>query len=274
MRKVFPVVAVVLAVACARVDETEYCVKTRFGNVVAEGLEPGLTNVAAPGVDLTCFSLTDQNFPERAGKEEDQTIVMKVQTGGGEQPLTIEVNTSFVYAFDPQTVYNVFLQKRSEEAAEVEIFNAVQEGVRSAFSSWTVSELFGEHRPSLSDSVLVHVQRKVGDRAMIRKAFVGAIKLPQAIEEARSLAAQQAQVLDKARSQYIIDSVQARGRVMQAEADSRAKELMARSYAENPKLLDLEIAREWSSGFAQVCKGTQTCIVGGNALDLMPLKRN
>lgn len=274
MKRIFPVLALLVLAACDRVDQTEYCVKTLYGNVTDKAVEPGPVFTAWPGLSLICFSLTDQNFPEVKDSEKDHgTLTMDVQTGGGEQPLTVQVEVSAVYAFDPASVYNVFMAKRSEDAAEVEVFNSIQEGTRAAFTAWTVTELFGDARASLSDSVKMHIQRKLGNRAQIKNVFVKSIKLPESIESARVAAAVQAQVLDKARSQYVIDSTNAQGTVLKAEADARANELRAQSYQSNPKLLDLEIARAWSQGLAQACNGASTCIIGGQALDLLPLRK-
>jgi regulator of protease activity HflC (stomatin/prohibitin superfamily) len=272
MKRTLVLVAAFVLSACARVDETEYCVKTRYGNVIDSALSPGLTNVATPGVTLECFSLTDQNFPEVSGDDGASAMTMEVATGGGEQPLTINVEVSAVYSFDPTTVYNVFLAKRSERAAEVEVFNSIQEGTRAAFSAWTVNELFGPDRVTLSDSVKFHIQRKLSNRAIIKNVFVKNIKLPSQIEAARIAAAQQEQVLDKARKQFVIDSTEALGKILKAEAEAKSNALRAQSYSSNPKLLDLEIARAWSDGLAKACNGASTCIIGGQALDLLPLR--
>lgn len=276
-KRIVPVIALFALAACSRVDQTEYCVKTQYGNVTDSTLTPGLVFTGAPGAELTCFSMTDQNFPEKHdGDDSSSTLVMNVQTGGGEQPLTIQVEVSGVYAFDPSTVYSVFLAKRNERAAEVEVFNSIQEGTRAAFGQWTVNEIFSGQRADLSDSLKAHIQRKLGSRAIMKNVFVKNIQLPQAIEQARIAAAQQAQILSKAQQQFVIDSQNARGVIMKAEADARANQLRAESYSSNPKLLDLEIAKEWSSGFANACGGNSvtTCIIGGQALDMLPFKRN
>lgn len=275
MKRIVPILALVALTACDRVDQTEYCVKTQYGNVTDKDLKPGLVFTGAPGVELTCFSMTDQNFPEKHDESDSaSTLVMSVATGGGEQPLTIQVEVSAVYAFDPNTVYNVFLAKRREDKAEVEVFNSIQEGTRAAFGQWTVNEIFSGQRADLSDSLKAHIQRKLGTRAIIKNVFVKNIQLPQAIEQARIAAAQQAQVLAKAQQQFVIDSQNARGTIMKAEAEARANELRAQSYQSNAKLLDLEIAKVWSEGLGNACRDAQTCIIGGQVMDLLPLKRN
>lgn len=274
LKRLAPIVALVALAACERVDQTEYCVKTQYGNVTDKDLKPGLVNTMAPGTELTCFSMTDQNFPEKHNDDSTSTLVMDVQTGGGEQPLTIQVEVSGVYAFDPTTVYDVFLAKRSETKAEVEVFNSIQEGTRAAFGQWTVNEIFSGQRADLSDSLKVHIQRKLGTRAMMKNVFVKKITLPAVIEQARIASAQQAQILAKAQQQFVIDSQNARGVIMKAEADARANQLRGTSYQSNVKLLDLEIAKVWAEGLGNACRTAQTCIIGGQVMDLLPLKRN
>lgn len=274
-KRIVSVMSLFVLAACSRVDQTEYCVKTNYGNVSDKDLKPGLVFTGSPGAELTCFSMTDQNFPEKHdGDDSSSTLIMNVQTGGGEQPLTIQVEVSGVYAFDPTTIYSVFLAKRNEPAAEVEVFNSIQEGTRAAFGQWTVNEIFSGQRADLSDSLKAHIQRKLGTRAIMKNVFVKNIQLPAAIENARIAAAQQAQVLSKAQQQFVIDSQNARGVIMKAEADARANELRGQSYQSNAKLLDLEIAKVWSEGLGNACREATTCIIGGQVMDLLPLKKN
>ena len=105
--------------------------------------------------------------------------------------------------------------------------------------------------------------------------FVRDIKAPQSIEQARIAAAQQAQVLDKAQKQFTIDSVNARAQVMTAQASAEAKRLEAASYATNPALLQLEIAKANAEGLARACAGPQvtTCVIGGTTADIGMLRR-
>lgn len=257
-------------IACYPVDQTEYCVKTEYGKVIDKNVGTGIAFTIMPGVELTCFNMTDQNFPDKTDHDSTTAFTMHVQTS---EPLTVEVQVSAVYAFDPTTIFNVFLQKRSEERAEVEVFNSIQEGTRSAFSAWSVQELFSEQRTVLSDSVREHIQRKLGNRAVIKNLFVRAITLPQSIETARVDAARQEQVLAKARSQLIIDSTNAMARVLAAEGEAKANQLRAESYQANAKLLDLEIANAWSRGLVGICGKATTCVIGGQTLDLLPLKK-
>jgi regulator of protease activity HflC (stomatin/prohibitin superfamily) len=261
-----------LLMGCSTVDQTEYCVKTSYGKVVEENVGNGLVFTGAPGTELTCFNMTDQNFPEKDESDSSETtsFSLDVQTS---EPLTVSVQVSAVYAFDPTTVMAVYMQKRSESAAEVEVFNSIQEGTRSAFSAWSVEELFSERRIALSDSVKSHIQRKLGTRAVIKNVFVKAIRLPSSIEEARTASAQQAQILQKAKQQLTIDSTNSAAILISARGEAEANELRARSYSSNAKLLDLEIAKTWSDGLSKICGNATTCIVGDGTMNLMPFRK-
>jgi hypothetical protein len=250
-------------VACTNVDETEHCIETQYGKIVNEHMSVGIN--ATPITQATCFSLTDVNFP--AGDTPEQ---LEAQTS---DPVTLTSDLTITYAYDPATILAVFKAKRSSEAAELEIQNAIRSGYRSALASWSIKDIFSPARAALDDSVRSHIQRKLGNRAIIRQVFVRNLKVPASIEQARIAAAQQEQILDKAQKQSIIDSVTARSLVIKAQSEAEAKRLEAASYAANPALLQLEATKALANGLASVCAKSTTCIIGGSALDLYTPKR-
>jgi hypothetical protein len=257
MRRSALVVAVGLLAACTQVDSTEHCVETRYGKVVNPRMATGLNMTVL--TTATCFTMTEKNYPVLAtGKE-----MIPAQT---QDPITVEGDVAIVYKYDPATIIKVFEEKRTAESAETEIINAIREGYRNALAQWTIAEVF-QNRAALSDSVKNHIQRKIGNRAIIQQVFVRDIKVPAQIEAARIQAAQQAQVLDKALKQFTIDSVNARAVVIAAQASSEATRLSAQSYITNPKLLELEIAKAYADGLKEACKGVQTCVIGGTIMD-------
>ena len=252
------IVGVMMSTAFTRVDSTEHCVLTRYGSVLKRKMPTGLN--FTPLSEPTCFNMTQHNFPDNPeGKE-----VIQATTA---DPVTVEGDVAVTWSYNPGSIYQVFLDKRTPEAAETEVLNALREGYRNALNAWTVNRIFSAQRAQLSEDVRRQIQTKLGNRATIHQVFVRDIRIPPAIEQARIAAAQQAQVLDKAQKQFTIDSVEARGRVMRAEADARAEELEARSYAANPALIQLESAKAMSQGLSQACRGVQTCVIGGSVMD-------
>ena len=107
------------------VDSTEHCVLTRYGKVVERKMDTGLN--FTPFTEATCFSMTEQNFP--SGNVDRET--MEAQT---RDPVTVIGDVALVYAYDPATIYDVFVEKRSSDAVETEIRNAIREGYRNALS--------------------------------------------------------------------------------------------------------------------------------------------
>lgn len=260
MYRLFAVALLAFAMsACTSVDTTEHCVLTRYGKVVEEKMSNGLNMTVFS--DATCFPMTETNFP--GNPDSDEKEVISAQT---KDPITVEGDVAIVYKFDPATIYSVFIEKRSPEAAQAEILNSIREGYRNAISTFTVADLF-ERRSAVADSVKVAIQRKIGKRAVIVNAFVRDIKVPQQIEQARIAATKQAQVLDQAQKQYVIDSVNARANVVKAEGEAKANQLRAQSYSSNAKLLDLEIAKANAEGLAKACNGVNTCVIGGSVMD-------
>ena len=241
-----------------RVDSTEHCVLTRYGTVIKRKMPTGLN--FTPLSEPTCFRMTQRNFPE----SEDGKEVIQATTA---DPVTVEGDVAITWSYNPGSIYQVFLDKRTPEAAETEVLNAVREGYRNALNAWTVNRIFSAERARLSDDVRRQIQAKLGNRATIHQVFVRDIRIPPQIEQARIEAARQAQVLDRALKQFTIDSVNARAQLLKAEADARAKELEARSYAANPALLQLEAAKAMSQGLSQACRGVTTCVIGGSVMD-------
>ena len=253
------VMGLVLATgAFTRVDSTEHCVLTRYGSVIKPKMSTGLN--FTPISEPTCFPMTQQNFPEGGDGKENITATTA-------DPVTVEGDVAVTWSYDPASIHQVFLDKRTPEAAQTEVLNAVREGYRNALNAWTVDRIFSAERAQLADDVRRQIQAKLGNRALIHQVFVRDIRIPPAIEEARIEAARQAQVLDRAQKQFVIDSVNARAVVMQAEATARAKQLEAQAYAANPALIQLESAKAVSQGIAQACRGVTTCVIGGSVMD-------
>jgi regulator of protease activity HflC (stomatin/prohibitin superfamily) len=240
------------------VDSTEHCVLTRYGRVVERKMDTGLN--FTPFANATCFSMTEQNFPAAADEKE----TMEAQT---RDPVTVLGDVAIVYSYDPGTIFEVFMEKRSPDAVETEIRNSIREGYRNALSGWTVAEIFSARRPTLADSVRAHIQRKVGNRANIQQVFVRDIKIPEQIERQRIAAAEQAQILDRAQKQFVIDSVNAAAQVIKARGEAEAKQLQARSYESNPRLIELDMIKAWSTGIGEACKGVTSCVLGGSVVD-------
>lgn len=257
------ILGALLLTSCVSVETTEWCVETRYGNVTKKRVDPGLTGVMT--VSVTCFPMIERVFPA------DSTEMIEAQTG---DPITILGDVAIVYKYDPATVFDsVFMKHRDDDVAQAQILNAIRAGYRDAVSKWVVSpETRTDSRPNivtqrsaLSDSVRVNIQRKLGGRAIVVNTFVRNIKLPESIEQARTAAVQKTSLLDAAMKQLAIDSANAKGTLITANANAESKRLEAGSYSANPQLLQLEIAKQ----YAKLCEGTTNCVIGGSVADLL-----
>jgi len=186
--------------------------------------------------------------------------------------MTVEGDVAIVYAFDPSSVYDIFLEKRSAGAAEVQIMNAIRDGYRSAIAGWTVFDISSARRAALGDSVLAHIQAKLktpkGMLAVIKQVYIRDIRVPRAIEDARIEATKQELIYNQAKKQLAIDSMNARGKIITAQAQAEANRLTSVSYASNPKMLDLEIAK----ALAGLCGKATTCVIGASPNSLLGIK--
>jgi regulator of protease activity HflC (stomatin/prohibitin superfamily) len=136
-----------------RVDSTEHCVLTRYGTVIKRKMPTGLN--FTPLAEPTCFGMTQKNFPDNAeGKEEIQATTA--------DPVTVEGDVAVTWSYNPGSIHQVFLDKRTPEAAETEVLNAVREGYRNALNAWTVNRIFSAERARLSDDVRKAIQAKLG----------------------------------------------------------------------------------------------------------------
>lgn len=261
MRRALLLLLLFPLVSCATVDETEYCVKTRFGEVVDQQMARGLVGTWLI-YEVTCFDMTDQSFPD--GRDEAEVEVIQAQTS---DPVSLNAELQVIWRYDPETIYQIFLEKRQEAAVELEIRGAIRSGARNALNSFTIDEVFSDQRERVESAVEEAIQRSVGNRAIIVNAFLRNLQAPQAIEQARIAATRQEQRLQEARRQFQIDSVDAEATRVTAEAEAYRREVEAVAYNSNPELLQLRTAEAMANGLAQACGNAQTCIIGGNVVD-------
>lgn len=250
---------VVFTGACAIVDETEYCVKTKFGDVVDENVNDGLVATWFGYYDVECFDMTDQRFPE-----EEEVEVIDAQTS---DPVSLDAELSVIWRYNPETIYDIFLEKRREEQVLREVRDAIRSGARNAINSYTITEVFSDARETVEGDIREAIQNNLGNRGVVINAFLRDIGAPEAIELARVRATEQEQRLQEAQRQFQIDSVDAEAEKLTADADAYRREVEARAYNANPQLLELRGYEALANGIAQACNGVETCILGGNVVD-------
>ena len=258
MSKGFGVLLVLAVLGCATVDETEWCAEMRYGRAVAEGVETGLHGALIS--DYTCFNMTERIYPDPT----EDTETMDGQTA---DQLTINGDVSVTVALNPSTIAETFRNKRRPDAVDAEIRNAIRSGYRNALAGWTVVDVFSSRRAEFGDSVSAYIQRSLGTMATVNNVFVRDLRVPPQLEQARIGAVTQEQNYIAATRQAQIDSVNAWASIQTLAARAEGERLQAAAYEESPALLELRAAEAMANGLKEACRGTQTCILGGNVMD-------
>lgn len=261
-----------LAAACGtRVNEYEHCIGTTNGRITEARMSTGW-NWQGPFDDAVCVPLTDQNYPE-ADDDAKTADAETIDNAVTSDSLVISGDVAITWQHNPTTIVETFKEKRGvaggvTEAVLFEVRNALRDGFRSAVATQSIEDLLGPRRAAFDTVVKSAVQKKLGNRAIVKKVFIRGIGLPGAIQQARLQIIQQAAELQKARNQQGIAEAEARRKIAEAQGDAEANRLRAQSYSSNPKLLDLEIAK----ALANLCGKSTTCVIGASPNSLLGVK--
>lgn len=257
MTKLMAGLLAVLAVsACTTVHQTEQCVETRYGKIVNPHMDNGLNSTL---IDVAnCFPITDLNYPETGSEAHN----FEASTS---DPVVVNGKVTVVYSY--RNIESLYLEKRTEEAAHVQMLSALNEGITVATSRFTIDQLFGPARGTFGDSIRAIAQRKAGPNILIKQVFLRDLTPPKSIAEARVNSARKETEYAAARRQLSIDSINAAAVVLKARGDATKAELEARAIATSPEVLKLRAAEAMAAGMKDICGHASTCIIGGNIMD-------
>jgi regulator of protease activity HflC (stomatin/prohibitin superfamily) len=244
-----------------KVDATEHCVKTRWGRVITPKVENGLTSTIA--ADLTCFPLTQQQFPGGAvrGEEAASETVEFLTRDSIMMSAEIALNWKYV------NVDSAFTTRRSHDAVLSEMSNAVRSGARDAGATIGLRDLMGANRAGLDEVFRKAINEQMSDYVFVEKVYIRKVDIPSNIQTLWTQTIAMTAEQTKARAQFLTDSLNARRTVIVAEAEARKVELETRALATSPAVLQLRMAEAMAAGLAKVCSGATTCIVGGSVMD-------
>lgn len=243
------------------VQETEHCVKLRYGRVAEEKMPTGMNWMVGPGIEATCFNLVEQNWGGTDG------VAMEAPTNN---PLPIKATVRVVYQHNRGRITGaggLFTEKRSPDRAEQEVDNAIRAGFATAMKQYSVTQLFSPQGATFDQTVREQIQSRLGDQTQIKNVFVTDLLPPQQIAEQRVQAAQQELQLKQALDQLKIDSAQAQGRILKAEAAARETQLNAQALASSPEAIRIRIAEVTARGLSDALRAcTSNCYIGGDVL--------
>jgi regulator of protease activity HflC (stomatin/prohibitin superfamily) len=244
-----------------KVDATEHCVKTRWGRVITPKVENGLTSTVA--ADLTCFPLTQQQFPGGTVTGEEASAETVEFLTRDSIMMSAEIALNWKYA----NVDSAFTTRRSHQAVLSEMANAVRSGARDAGATIGLRDLMGANRAGLDEVFRKAINMQMSDYALIEKVYIRKVQIPANIQQLWTQTIAMTAEQTKARAQFLTDSLNARSIIIKAEADARKTELETRALATSPEVLRLRTAEAMAKGLGEICKGVQTCIVGGSVMD-------
>lgn len=244
-----------------KVDATEHCVKTRWGKVVTPKVENGLTPTVT--TVLTCFPLTQQQFPGNAVRGEEAASETVEFLTRDSIMMTADIALNWKYV----NVDSAFTTRRSHDAVLSEMANAVRSGARDAGATIGLKDLMGANRAGLDETFRKAINEQMSDYALIEKVYIRSVQIPPNIQQLWTQTIAMTAEQTKARAQFLTDSLNARRTVIVAEAEARKTELETRALATSPEVLRLRMAEAMAAGLAKVCNGASTCIIGGSVMD-------
>lgn len=267
---VFAVVFLTLGLSSfEKVDATEHCVKTRWGRVINDKVKNGLEPTLA--ADLTCFPLTQQQFPGGTVKGEEsagETVEFLTRDS-----VMMKANIAILWKYT--SVGNAFELRRAHDAVLSELSNSVRAGARDAGATIGLPDLMGPKRATLDEVFREAIDNQMSDYAKIEKVYIRAVEIPSNIQELwRQTLAQQAKQAE-ARAAFVTDSLNARRTVVNAQAEAEKARLVAQAMAVSPAVLKFRSDSVLAEGMKGICGKANNCVVGGNVTDLfMTMGRN
>lgn len=248
--------------ACGtRVPEYAHGIETSYGSISNPNVAKGF-NFEGPGTDTYLIPLTEQNYP--AADDDPKTAsAERIDNAPTRDSLIIAGDVAMTWRYNPATVVEVFKSKRNtsgdiQAAVVFEIANALRDGFRSAVSTMTTDDLIGPNRSAFDTVVKDAVQKKLGARYVVEKIFLRGIHLPEAIANARTRIQAQETALKEAQNQRAVAEAQSEADIAKARGEAESNRLRAQSYAQNPAVLQLEIAK----ALQNVCAQATTCVLG------------
>jgi modulator of FtsH protease HflC len=240
----FVVVLLVLALSLFTVDQREYALVFRLGEIVAVKKEPGLY-LKVPLID-------DLKFFEK-----------RIVTLDWEQPaeiVTSENKTMTVDSFvkwriiDPAKYY-VSVKEGGEAAAEDRLSQVVNSGLRDEFGKRTVREVIAGERSAIMQSMKIRadiearqigiqvvdvrlkrvdysedISKSVYDRMISERERIAKQKRSEGVEESEKIRAD----ADKQREVILANAFRDAQKI-KGEGDAKAAEIYSNAYSKNPE---------------------------------------
>ena len=259
-------------------DETQQCFKLRYGEIVDDNVDSGLQ----PEwwiYDFECLPMTEQQIPN-VGENDSEWITVSFETA---DRMNTSVPFRAVVRYNPGSVRDVFLAKRTQEAIIADVKSGLITGAAQAGNSLTLDDIFDGGLETLQARMHESMQDEVGSLADVVRVFVQQPAMPPSIRQARNDARQQEEQIRQIRQEFVADSVRGEKDLIQAllAADAtRARaqayadsvqltlEAEARAFSTNRSLAELRATEAQSRALENLLTNcTNNCIVGSDVLN-------
>lgn len=270
-----------LAIKCSYIIPAGYngIVYSLNGGIEGQTLGQGF-HIVVPWKKVVEYTVaTEQAYLSKDAKEgspDDDSFLIPTKDGK-----TVNVDLEFSYHFDASQLPKVFTRFKGQEGKQIE-----QSFIRGKIKAWsgevsskfTVLDIYGEKRSELNNKVYEHVKKNFAQYGIeVDSVNFSRIGLDEQTEKAiqeRVNAQQQLEKQKIEKEKALIEAerkkIEAQGladaRLIQAEADAKANEILKRSLSS--ELVQLEWVKKWDGKMPTV-NGSN----GGMILDIKNLSK-
>ncbi len=239
MRKFVWMFALLALVGCAQVDSGTVGVKTRFGKVVGDDLEPGLHGI--------------NPFFEHVHEMSTQTLAHVVTATAVSKDMQ-EVTTQVTVNYSMAAAYagDVFSKYRREFEVRV-LAPTVQEAVKTATAQFNVEDLVSQ-RSKVKDYVLETLAARVAPTHTVEAVMLTDFAFSDAFSNAIELKVTETQKALAEKNKLEAEKYKAEQRIVEARGEAEAIRIQAQAITQQggDDYVRLKWIEAWASGKAQV----------------------
>lgn len=254
-----------------------------------QALEPGLRFVVPFAETVVLYPISRQNYtmsiaPNEGAVSGDDSITAR--TSDGQE---IIVDSSVIYAIDPEKVIQVHIQWQNRYASEL-VRTQARGIIRDAVSQFGAEQVVSSKRLELAEAMRQNMESKLSANGLILYDFVirnitfspeyaASVEQKQIAEqtaqqakftvEQRRQEAEQARQVAQGRADAVVIAAKgdAESRIIQAQAEAQALDLIAKALQGRSDLLTYQYITKLSPTI-------QTMLVPSNSPFLLPLPQN
>lgn len=231
--------------------------------------------------DLFLFPTFSKTYPwtadSREGSEDDESLTFQTAEG-----MAINADIGITFSIDPTRASDLFQKYRKgiDEITDLYLRNQVRDALNTVCSTKKVEDAYGAGKESLMTEVEKRVRDQVAPYGIIveKISALGAFRLPPEVVDRLNEKIQRIQMAEakeyqvrEAIAEANVAREKARGdadaKLIQAEGEARALDIIGKALAANPSLVQYESVKKWDGVLPKV-SGT-----GGMIMQLPDLNK-